>query len=232
MQLTEITHGVYAIGGLKSGRAYLVEDKAGLTLVDTSTLSASEAILSAIAELRRQPEDLHTIVATHYHHDHVGNAPTLVERTGAALCAHEADVEYIEGRTPWLMPRMPVVGGAMAKRAPEQSSIATKVDRVLRDGDVIDAAGGLRVVHSPGHTPGHISLYSAERSTLFAGDAFFNALGLHPPMAAVSHDMEQAKASIRRLSELSFEYALPGHGQPVLSRASEKLGEWSRKWLQ
>ena len=58
-----------------------------------------------------------------------------------------------------------------------------------------------------------------------------NVLGLHPPIAAVSHDMEQAKASIRRLSELSFDYALPGHGQPVLSRASEKLAEWSRRWM-
>jgi glyoxylase-like metal-dependent hydrolase (beta-lactamase superfamily II) len=231
MHLTEITDGIYAIGGLKTGRAYLIEDAAGLTLVDTSTASASEGILSAIGELGRQPEDLRTIVATHYHHDHIGNAATLVARTGAALCAHEAEVEYIEGRTPWLMPKLPVIGGMMANSAPEQSSIAVKVARVVRDGDMIDAAGGLQVVHAPGHTPGHIALLTAERSTLFAGDAFFNSLGLHPPIAAVSHDMEQAKASIRRLSDLTFEYALPGHGAPVLSRASEKLAEWSRRWL-
>jgi glyoxylase-like metal-dependent hydrolase (beta-lactamase superfamily II) len=96
---------------------------------------------------------------------------------------------------------------------------------------MIDAAGGLQVIHAPGHTPGHIALYAKERSTLFAGDAFFNTLGLNLPVPMSSHDMTQAKASIRRLSQLHFEHALPGHGAPVLSRASEKLGEWSQRWL-
>jgi glyoxylase-like metal-dependent hydrolase (beta-lactamase superfamily II) len=229
--LQEITSGVYAIEGLKMGRAYLIEDKGGLTLIDTSSPTASDSILRAITGLGRQPHDLHTIVGTHYHYDHVGNAAALVERTGATLAVHEADVEYVEGRTPWMKSTMPVLAGVMDGMAPEQSSVATTVGRVLRNGDAIEAAGGLQVVHAPGHTPGHIALYAKERSTLFAGDAFFNTFGLNLPVAASSHDMDQAKASIRRLGELSFEYALPGHGAPVLSRASEKLAEWSRLWL-
>lgn len=232
MTLREITSGIYAIEGLKMGRAYLIEDKAGVTLIDTSSPSATDRILRSIADLGHQPDDLHTIVGTHYHYDHVGNAAALVERTGATLCVHEADVEYVEGRTPWMKSSMPLLGGVMDGMTPEQSSVAAKVARVLHDGDVIDAAGGLQVVHAPGHTPGHIALYAKERSTLFAGDAFFNTLGLNLPVAAASHDMAQAKSSIQRLSELDFEYALPGHGAPILSRASEKLAEWSRRWIQ
>jgi glyoxylase-like metal-dependent hydrolase (beta-lactamase superfamily II) len=231
MPLREITPSIYAIEGLKMGRAYMIEDTAGLTLIDTSSPSATDRILSAIADLLRRPEDLHTIVGTHYHYDHVGNAATLIERTGATLCVHEADVEYVEGSTSWMKPSTPVLGGMMAGMSPDQSSLAAKVARVLHDGDTIDAAGGLQVVHAPGHTPGHIALYAKERSTLFAGDAFFNTFGLNLPVAASTHDMQQAKSSIQRLSELNFEYALPGHGAPILSRASEKLAEWSRRWL-
>jgi glyoxylase-like metal-dependent hydrolase (beta-lactamase superfamily II) len=231
MTLREITAGIFSIERLKMGRAYLIEDKAGLTLIDTSSPSASDRILAAIVGLGRRPDDLHTIVATHYHYDHIGNVAAIVERTGAAFCVHEADVEYVENRTPWPEVSVPLVGGMLAGMAPDQSSLAIKVARVLRDGDMIDAAGGLQVIHAPGHTPGHIALYAKERSTLFAGDAFFNTFGLNLPIAMSSHDMQQAKASIRRLSELTFEHALPGHGAPVLSRASEKVAEWSRCWL-
>lgn len=231
MALHEITDGIYAINGLKMGRSYLIEDAVGLTLVDTSSPSATGRILQAIEELGRRPEDLHTIVGTHYHYDHVGNAAALVERTGAMLCVHEADVEYVEGRMPYMKSSMPLLGGVMDGMGPDQSAIAAKVTRVLRDGDAIHAAGGLTVVHAPGHTPGHIALYARERSTLFAGDAFFNTFGLNLPVASSTHDMAQAKASIRRLAELDFDYALPGHGAPILSHASEKLVEWCRLWL-
>ena len=229
MTLREITNGIYAIEGLKIGRSYLVEDKAGLTLIDTSTADAADGILRAIEELGRHPEDLHTIVGTHYHFDHVGNVAALVQRTGATFAVHEDDVEYIEARTPWMTFQSHIIGGMMDRMAPEQTAI--KIDRVLHDGDVLDAAGGLEVLHAPGHTPGHIALYAKERETVFSGDAFMNVAGLQLPPYGSTHDMSQAKASIRRLSGLPFEYALPGHGQPILSRASEKLGEWSRRWL-
>jgi glyoxylase-like metal-dependent hydrolase (beta-lactamase superfamily II) len=226
--MKEIGRGIYAIDGLKMGRSYLIEGHDGLALIDTSSKSASKGILAAIEAVGRRPEDLRTIVATHYHFDHTGNVETLIDRSGAELCVHADDAPYVDGRSPW-QPSKGVIGPLLEKFAPAQFTL--KVDRELRDGDVLPFAGGLRVVHAPGHTPGHIALYAKEHRTLFTGDALMNIGGLRLPMSTSSHDMEQAKRSVRRLVELDFDIALPGHGAPILGRANEKIAEWARRWL-
>ncbi len=228
MLVQEIARGIYAIGGLKMGRSYLVEGHDGLALIDTSSGDASSSIISAIESIGRKLEDLRTIVATHYHFDHTGNAGALIERSGAQLCVHEDDVPYVQGRSPW-MPSKGPIGPLIDTFAAKHFTL--KVDRVLRDGEILPFAGGLQVIHAPGHTPGHIALYAKERRTLFAGDSLMNTAGLHLPMSTSSHDMDQAKRSIRQLAELDFDIALPGHGAPIFGRANEKIAEWARVWL-
>ena len=58
-----------------------------------------------------------------------------------------------------------------------------------------------------------------------------NVGGLHLPMSSSSHDMAQAHQSIRRLAELDFDIALPGHGPPIVGRANEKIAAWTKVWL-
>jgi glyoxylase-like metal-dependent hydrolase (beta-lactamase superfamily II) len=222
-----IAPGIYAIPGLKMGRSYLVEGDGGLALVDTSSSDVAAKILDAIAAIGRRPDELRAIVATHYHYDHTGNAAALVERTGARLCVHEADVPYVDGTTPWMPMRGP--WSFLDRFGP--APYALNINYVLRDGDELQYAGGLRVLHAPGHTPGHIALYSSERRVLFAGDALMNTFGLRLPMPMSSHDMGQARASVARLAELEFDVALPGHGAPIVGRASEKVRAWARHWL-
>jgi len=230
MSLREIVPGIYTIEGLKMGRSYLIDGGSdGITLIDSSTGGVADRIIQAFDEIRRPAWALQTIIATHYHYDHTGNVQTLRERTGAAFCAHVEDTPYIDGRMMWMAPRVPFRG--WAERGVRRRHYTLSVDRTLTEGDVLPVAGGLHVVHAPGHTPGHIALYAKEWGVLFSGDAFMNAAGLRLPVAMSTHDMAQARASIRKLAGLEFEHALPGHGQPVLSRASEKLGEWSRSWL-
>lgn len=227
-QVDEVAPGIHAISGLKTGRSYIIADREALTLVDTSTHGVADPIIEAIGTIGRRVEDLRTIVATHYHHDHTGNVAALRERSGANLWAHAADAPYIDGRESWLG-LSGAIGRLIGARAPRQYSLT--VDRELCDGDLLPVAGGLRVVHAPGHTPGHIALYAAERSVLFAGDALMNTFGLRLPIAIASHDMDEARRSARLLATLEYDVALPGHGNPVLSRASEKVREWSRQWL-
>ena len=227
--MQEIVPGIFALSGLRVGRSYLVEDRDGLTLVDTSAPGVAGRILEAIAALGRRPEDLHTIIATHYHHDHTGNVAALVEATGAKLCVHAEDAPYVDGRARWMRVRG-IMGALGGRFAPAQFTL--RVDRELRDGDTLPAAGGLRVIHAPGHTPGHIALYAPQRRVLFAGDAFGNWFGLRRPMASSSHDMAQAERSIRMLAQLDLDHALPGHGRPILNHAGEKLAAWARTWVR
>ncbi|TAK64785.1 MAG: MBL fold metallo-hydrolase [Dehalococcoidia bacterium] len=222
-----IAPGVYAIPGLKMGRSYLVEGDGGLALIDTSTGDVSARILDAITSIGRRPDELRAIVATHYHYDHTGNAAALIERTGARLCVHEADVPYVDGTTPWMAMRGPWAFLDRFGPAP----YGLKVDQVLHHDDELPYAGGLRVIHAPGHTPGHIALRAPARGVLFAGDALMNTLGLRLPMSMSSHDMDQARASIARLADLDYDIALPGHGAPLLGRASEKVRAWVQRWV-
>lgn len=226
--LREIVPGVFAISGLKTGRSYLVEGEGrDIALIDTSTGDVSARILAAIEEAGHRPEDLRLIVATHYHLDHTGNAGALRERTGAELCVHADDVPYVDGTTPWMRMRAPF--GFLDRMAAKP--YALRVDRVLRDGDELPFGGSVRVVHAPGHTPGHIALHSASHRALFTGDALMNAWGLRLPMSMSTHDMGEARRSVRRLAKLEFEVALPGHGAPIIGRASEKIGAWARAWV-
>lgn len=225
--MQQVAPGIYAIPSLKMGRSYLVEGNDGIALIDTSSASASAGIIRAIERIGRRIDDLRWIVATHYHHDHTGNAAALIERSGAQLCVHEADVPYVNGTTPWRPANPP--WGFLDRLAP--APYALKVNRILHEDDVLPLAGGLRVLHAPGHTPGHIALHAAARRVLFAGDALMNVAGLHLPMSMSSHDMAAARRSARRIAGLDFDVALPGHGAPVLGSASEKIAQWSRTWL-
>ena len=106
-----------------------------------------------------------------------------------------------------------------------------KVDRALRDGDVVEALGRLQVVHAPGHTPGNIALYQPQRQILFCGDAIFNGApfsrkqGIQAPPRLFSVDAEQARRSFQALAELPVEVICFGHGEPIVDQAQEKLRE-------
>jgi len=225
--MREVSEGIYALDGLKTGRAYLVADRDALTLVDTSTSGVAEKILGAIDAIGRRPQELRTIVATHYHHDHTGNVMALIDRTGAQLYAHADEAPYIDGRKPWGTVHV----GPFDMSVPEARQFALHVDRELRAGDELPFAGGVTVLHTPGHTPGSISLHARSRGVLFAGDALGNYLGLRLPLSMSSHDMDAAKRSVHALAALAYEVALPGHGHPIVGRASEKIALWAKRWL-
>jgi len=91
-------------------------------------------------------------------------------------------------------------------------------DSLLKDGDEV---AGLRVIHIPGHTPGSIALYDG--TLLFSGDTLNVREGrVQGPPPQYTADMRQAIASVRKLLSLKFDVLLPGHGDPVVGRASEK----------
>ncbi len=221
----EIVPGVHAIERLGMGRAYLYVESDRLTLIDTGLAGRAERIFAAIEALGRRPEDLRQIVITHCHNDHIGSLAGVVERSDARVLVHALDAAVVRGERP---PAGPNARGAWRLVAPllalvPQRIQPARVDRELADGDEIDLDGGAKVVYTPGHTPGSISLYLPARRLLFAGDAAANAFGLGPPsgpFGLFNEDQVQVKESFRKLAQLDFDVACFGHGRPLDRDAS------------
>lgn len=228
--MRQIVPDVYLMEGLRgdSGNVYLLASGEGLTLVDSGTAGAADQMVDQLREAGYVLSDLQAIVLTHFHSDHTGNAAELARRSGAEVYAHRDDVPYIERteRPPYgsLFQRvLNWLGDRMLKPVP------CKVDQVLQGGDVIEALGGLQVIHTPGHTPGSIALYQPERQILFCGDVLFNKhpmtgeKGLRLSLPLFTLDEAQVRESARKLAALPVEVLCCGHGEPVLEGAGERI---------
>jgi len=192
--------------------AYLVQEPEGWTLVDTTGTGQAQAILEAVQTLGGC---IVRIVATHAHNDHVGSLDALAEALpDAEVALGEREARILSGDLSLLPgePETPLARYAKLQRSP---------DRTLLDGDTV---GHLRVVASPGHTPGHTAFVDARDGTLFCGDALFTMGGLGvagirrlrfclPSLA--TWDRRMALASGQRLADQRPTRIAPGHG-PVL----------------
>jgi glyoxylase-like metal-dependent hydrolase (beta-lactamase superfamily II) len=226
-----IAQDVYLIEGLRMVNVYLLVSDTGLTLVDAGTSGDVKHIVAQIEGAGFNPADLRSIVVTHAHSDHTGGIPELVRRFGAQVIAHRDEVPYVEGTE-----SLPA-GNAflrlisrMMDLAPGQNA-GIEVARPVEDGEQLDVLGGLRVIHTPGHTPGSMCLYQEEREVLFSGDLLSNGNlltgrgGVQYGPGAFSVDREQARRSVRRLAGLEIEVLCTGHGAPILEDADERIAE-------
>ena len=223
----EVLPGVYQIS-LGYVNAFFVAEEDGVTLIDSGLPNKKQAILKALSGAGKKPEDLKRIVITHHHVDHTGSLAALVEATGAQVYIHPLDAPIVRGERPAPGPNPKSILGKIVHPLiglpPLRSMYTlspTRVDQEVQDGDDLPAAGGLKAVHTPGHTAGHLAyLMPGHGGVLFAGDAAGNLFGrLGPPLGMYTEDMAQAKESIRRLAELEFDTACFGHGRVLKGKA-------------
>ncbi len=218
-----VVPGIWRLG-LGLSNAYLVEADDGLVVVDTGVAGRAGRILAAVAQAGRGPADVHDIVLTHQHIDHAGSLARLAAATGARVSVHALDAPEIRAGG---VPRAGRMRGGLdvllARVRPGRHLEAATVDHELVDGEVLQAAAGLRVVHTPGHTAGHVSLlWGQAGGVLFVGDAAANLFGrLGRPF--VAEDWAMVPTSLARLAELEFETAVFGHGRVLRGRANVRF---------
>ena len=211
----EVIKGIHQFSGVSN--SYIVSNNE-IFLVDTGMPGKSGEIIDYVKnELKRDPNEIKTIVVTHHHYDHTGNLDKLKNITGAKVAIHSADADYISGKKSqhgslFMIPI--VIFMKIIYR-----SKPVKADILLQDGDQI---GDYRVIHTPGHTSGSICLYNPDNKVIFVGDnLMYSNNKIEGPR--ILHEPEKYKNSMEKLRNLDIDVILTGHGEPITSEANNKL---------
>jgi hydroxyacylglutathione hydrolase len=203
---------------IAGSKPVLVDSGYGSDLTRTEGLLAEQGIDAA---------GLSLVVNTHYHSDHVGGNARLQGSYGVPVAAHRWEAEVVNRRDP----------EACSAEWLDQPVEPYRVDLSLSEGDEIDAGDvRLRVLHTPGHTLGHISLWEPKERVLIVGDAAHaDDVGWINPYREGTGAIERAAESVERLRSLGAVWACSGHGSPaedpaaVLSAVGERYRRWSDK---
>ncbi|WP_037868587.1 MBL fold metallo-hydrolase [Streptomyces sp. SPB074] len=213
------------------GQAYLwdgADEDGALTLVDAGPVGAGERIVEGIRGLGLDPARLERVVLTHAHEDHCGGAAELAAAYGAEVVAHRWEAPFVRHEAP--LPPPVLIEEELALWEATRGLPAappTRVDRLVEDGDALPFAGGARITHTPGHTPGSIAVHLPHHGVLFTGDTV--AVTDRVRLGVFHIDREAARASLRRLAALGPGVLCPGHGETVTEGAAAALlraAEW------
>lgn len=179
-----------------------VETPKGLLLIDTGFEGLTDQIGENLSAAGFDWDDVAGVISTHQDGDHAGSLATVVDRTDAVVYAHERCAPYLDGREE-------PIKSPEGQRYPPASVDVEVVDGVR----FRTAAGPMVVVFTPGHTPGHISLYLPEQSLLLAGDALTAADGqLQGPSEQYTLAMGEALDSVAVFADRDVEQTLCYHG--------------------
>ncbi|NWF69383.1 MAG: MBL fold metallo-hydrolase [Chloroflexi bacterium] len=219
--MKQIIPDLYYITGLPVGRVYCIKDADGLTLIDSSISGMTGRIQSQIESAGFSITDVKRLLVTHAHPDHIGSLFELQRRSGAQVITSEQDRAVVEGKSP-------VARRAAGFRPPQTYIKGTSVTRVVHEGDVIsEAFGGLHVLFTPGHSPGHLTFWQPQKRVGFCGDVIFHMFGLRPPFGFLTVDAAQNKRSIAKVAALDARIMCFGHGDPLTENTSSKISAFA-----
>jgi glyoxylase-like metal-dependent hydrolase (beta-lactamase superfamily II) len=197
-------------------------------LIDAGIHGSASLIASAAEERFNAPPKC--IVLTHGHFDHVGALPTLAEQWNVPVYAHLVEHPYLNGTASYPPPDPSVGGGMMARLSPLFPRGAYNFSAWLEPLPIdhsVPGMAGWTWIHTPGHTPGHVSLWRASDRCIIAGDAFITTKQesayavatqrpeLHGPPAYFTQDWDAARGSVEQLAALEPDLAVTGHGRPM-----------------
>ncbi|HEY0344172.1 MAG TPA: MBL fold metallo-hydrolase [Solirubrobacteraceae bacterium] len=226
----EIAERVHALGPSTHGqsqggysRAYLFEDRDGLTLVDTLWDHDAHMILEYLWSIGRTATDIRHIVMTHAHRSHLGGLATLQKLSGATVHSHAEEAPIIEGRRPAAkIPLTPLIPPQLIPiRVASQLGLYPHVPCPVDDPELTEGKkiGSLTVLHMPGHTPGNLTLSWEGGRVLAVADIIMQWPSFSAGWPTFNRDETQFRESLERVVQLKPEVVGTGHGDPIWKNA-------------
>ncbi|WP_419880999.1 MBL fold metallo-hydrolase [Peribacillus sp. B-H-3] len=215
-------------------------------LVDAGMPGSAEKIIKEAEELYGKGNPPAAIILTHGHFDHIGSIVDLIEYWNAPVYAHKLELPYLTGQKDYPEPDSSVEGGMVAKMSRlfpnEGIDLDHHVSLLPEDGSV-PGLSGWKWIWTPGHSPGHISLFRESDRSLIAGDAFVTVKQenlykvitqekeISGPPRYLTTDWKAAKASVLKLEQLKPSAAVTGHGRPMIgTELAENLARLAREF--
>jgi glyoxylase-like metal-dependent hydrolase (beta-lactamase superfamily II) len=190
---------------------------------------------TSVSKIRKMAKDLFNnqppvaIILTHGHFDHVGALSALTQDWKVPVYAHFLEFPYLSGISSYPPPDPTVGGGMMSTLSflyPSSPIDISSFLQALPENNDVPFLSGWKYIHTPGHAPGHVSLFREEDRVLIAGDAFVTTkqeslssvisqkLELSGPPSYFTYDWEAAESSVKELERLRPEIVATGHGKP------------------
>jgi len=222
-RIAELADGVHQLTVQRGVNVVVIRDDDGVTLVDTGL--DRPGLTPWLAHLGIAPADVTRVLLTHAHPDHTGGVNRL-RRTGspASVDIGIDDLPVVHGaaapphgtRAARLFSRLPVSGAWGARPVIPDAG-------ALTDGQVLDIAGGIEVVATPGHTVGHVAFHLTGPGVVIGGDVVFNVFSLRPSPAFLCWRQEPNLASVARLAAREPAALALAHGRAVTDDPAGRL---------
>lgn len=224
-RMKRISSHIYQIS-LGFVNVFIIEDQ-GLTLIDTGPRGSAAKIFNSIRHAGKNPYDIKRIILTHAHPDHAGSAEELKRILKVPVLAHYADariakygigfrneMQITPGLKNWLIYQ------CMIRRSGIDIE-PVMTDETLKDNDILPLLGGTRIIHTPGHTSGHICLLTESGETLIAGDLLSNFIYLG--LSVCYENTDEGLNSIQKTLHYEFTKIAFGHGRAILKGAASVI---------
>lgn len=208
---------------------YFIEDNGSWAMIDAGLSGSSGKIIKAAAAQFGKDKEPEAIFLTHGHFDHVGAIKNLLPHWNVKIYAHPLETPYLSGKSNYPPPDPTVGGGAMSLMSFLFPNTPINISSNLEfySTDTLPGFSDWKIIHTPGHAPGHVSFFRESDGTLIAGDAFLTvkqesavavfsqAQKVHGPPQYFTYDWYAAHESVKLLADLNPRIAACGHGIPM-----------------